>query len=99
MICFERTDAITVPGCIGEVEGIGENEGSTDYCVINTFNMLNNRKNNLGTNSYAECEGDCDSDKDCIGSLQCQQRVAYEEVPGCFGEGGEGADYCFDPNS
>ena len=31
---------------------------------------------------------------DCKGDLICEQRDAYEEVPGCVGEGLEGYDYC-----
>ena len=47
------------------------------------------------------CEGDCDSDNDCIGNLKCYQRDSSSDVPpGCVG-GGSGDDpthdYCYDP--
>jgi hypothetical protein len=31
------------------------------------------------------------------GSLICMQRADTEEVPGCFGSGVSGWDYCYDP--
>ena len=51
-----------------------------------------------------ECEGDCDSDRDCKGNLVCFQRdndSRYSEidapVPGCHGKGISGYDYCIRP--
>ena len=45
------------------------------------------------------CQGDCDNDSQCEGSLLCYQRDEIEAVPGC--EGGESdtsrTDYCIDP--
>ena len=47
------------------------------------------------------CEGDCDSDADCEGTLICAQRGAFEAVDGCSGEGGSrdvyGKDMCVNP--
>ena len=47
------------------------------------------------------CEGDCDVDTDCFGSLVCFQREKdeYKEVPGCAGGSTDGSrtDYCIDP--
>ena len=43
------------------------------------------------------CEGDCDSNTDCMKGLVCMQRNGYENVPGCVGKGVRGADYCVDP--
>ena len=44
------------------------------------------------------CEGDCDTDSDCEGSLVCYQRSGFEAVTGCSGEGGPrdvfGKDIC-----
>ena len=42
------------------------------------------------------CEGDCDSNNHCAGSLTCFQRNSYEAVPGCKGNGTPGRDYCTD---
>ena len=41
-----------------------------------------------------ECEGDCDSDADCVGDLVCFQRTAFEFVRGCGG-GGTGGENVF----
>lgn len=38
--------------------------------------------------------GDCDTDDDCLDNLTCFLRESFEEVPGCFGSGVEGTDYC-----
>ena len=45
------------------------------------------------------CEGDCDSDTHCAGSLKCFQRTALESIPGCVAGGSgdlAGYDYCYD---
>mmetsp|Transcript_20396 Transcript_20396/g.44559 ORF Transcript_20396/g.44559 Transcript_20396/m.44559 type:complete len:942 (-) Transcript_20396:165-2990(-) len=46
---------------------------------------------------YDLCEGDCDSDEDCVPGLICYQRSGFDSVPGCSG-GGDGdredVDYC-----
>ena len=47
-----------------------------------------------------ECEGDCDVDGDCKGSLKCFQRNGNEKIPGCKKGGSgdkKGYDYCYDP--
>ena len=40
------------------------------------------------------CQGDCNSDSDCIDDLICFQREASEPVPGCNGSGRRSYDYC-----
>ena len=40
------------------------------------------------------CQGDCNSDSDCIDDLICFQREASEAVPGCNGNGRRSYDYC-----
>ena len=56
----------------------------------------------------ALCEGDCDTDDDCQGHLQCFERdtdagTLGAEVPGCLNNLGEDDrvdwDYCYDPNA
>ena len=48
------------------------------------------------------CEGDCDNDGHCAGSLVCFERNKdeYKDVPGCSGGSNDGSrtDYCIDPN-
>jgi len=41
-----------------------------------------------------ECEGDCDTDDDCEGSLECYQRDGGESVPGCEGNSRSKTDFC-----
>mmetsp|Transcript_20603 Transcript_20603/g.50593 ORF Transcript_20603/g.50593 Transcript_20603/m.50593 type:complete len:1472 (+) Transcript_20603:229-4644(+) len=47
----------------------------------------------------ARCEGDCDGDSDCQGSLKCFERTGTEAVPGCRGAGFYGIDYCYEEAS
>merc|ERR1719502_270834 len=47
-----------------------------------------------------KCQGDCDSDRDCVGALKCFRRMGTdpldEAVPGCgVGEPGDSNDYCY----
>lgn len=41
---------------------------------------------------------DCDNDDECDGDLECFQRLGWgnETIPGCYGAGYAGRDYCFD---
>jgi len=41
-----------------------------------------------------ECEGDCDTDRDCLGSLRCFQRTGNGPVPGCYGRAYTHYDFC-----
>jgi len=55
--------------------------------------------------SLGICEGDCDGDQDCDGSLICFQRSGHTHVPGCANGGsGDVGGYgycvpCFDNNA
>lgn len=42
-----------------------------------------------------KCEGDCDSDSHCAGSLKCYSRNGKQAIPGCSGSGISGGDYCY----
>merc|ERR1712166_139598 len=42
-----------------------------------------------------KCEGDCDADNDCAGSLKCFQRENGETVPGCSVGGPHHYDFCY----
>jgi len=49
-----------------------------------------------------ECQGDCDSDNDCMGDLKCWHRNDWDDAvpPGCSGSAHEKShDYCYRPNS
>jgi len=46
-----------------------------------------------------ECEGDCDSDNDCVGSKLCWQRDKGDAYPpGCYGNSFGKGDYCYAPS-
>jgi len=52
-------------------------------------------------NPCSKCQGDCDTDSDCIEGMDCFGRAGAANVPGCAAGGSgdvEGADYCYDPN-
>ena len=73
--CFQRSDREAVPGC----DNNGDVAGAHDFCYA-PFLV------NFGVDGKANmqaCEGDCDSDSDCAGSLKCYQRENRESVPGC----------------
>ncbi|CAB9510452.1 expressed unknown protein [Seminavis robusta] len=40
------------------------------------------------------CQGDCDTNDDCLDDLICFQRDHVEPVPGCVGTGSVSYDYC-----
>jgi len=52
-----------------------------------------------GTGSImSKCEGDCDSDTDCQGTMECFQNDGYDVPPGCTGTVVNAYDYCYDPS-
>jgi hypothetical protein len=95
LVCFQRgKKKKKVRGCSGVPTD------SNDYCVKPRENELvlmgdNGRPSNAFP--LQACQGDCDSDSDCAGSLKCFQRDRREAVPGCIGKGQRGKDYCYDP--
>jgi len=86
----------SVPGCVGVVSG------ATDYCAYRptatSFFLRGNNGSPLANFPLGLCEGDCDSDSECEGSLVCQYRSGDEAVLGCEGHAASGEDYCHDPN-
>ncbi len=71
-------EALDVAGTSGNPSGLIDKGG--DACTTN--NLCN------------ECEGDCDNDNQCAGSLRCFQRDGAQNVPGCGTGGTSGWDYC-----
>ncbi|CAB9514047.1 AAI [Seminavis robusta] len=47
----------------------------------------------------AVCQGDCDTNDDCVGALECFHRPQDDTspIPGCSGVGVAGRDYCYAP--
>lgn len=56
---------------------------------------VGNNGNPHGAFPLGECQGDCDQDGDCEGTLKCFQRQGHQPVPGCAGLGSPGTDYCY----
>ena len=54
---------------------------------------------NMGLGLLRECQGDCNSDADCGGTLVCQLREGSEVVQGCEGDCDDGLDYCIDSST
>ena len=88
LTCQQRSGDGSVPGCVG-TPATGE-----DYCRYPNAANIGNPPGRL----LNPCEGDCDSDADCNTfdhpTLQCYQRAGSEAIPGCFGAGNAGTDYC-----
>jgi hypothetical protein len=97
LVCLQREDSdgtLAVPGCLGTPE-IG-----VDYCVkAKDGELIEMADDGVPEENFplGVCEGDCDYDSDCEGSLRCYQRSDYEPVPGCTGDGSDGSDYCYAP--
>jgi hypothetical protein len=63
---------------------------------LSTLKLKNNTK--CGVNHPCDlCQGSCSSDFECSGDMRCFQRDGNEQVPGCFGPGTFGEDYCYNP--
>ena len=96
LLCFLRSDSTAVPGC--ESGGDGDISGY-DYCfdreIYNTA-LLNHGSSGSSDGTMGLCEGDCDSDDDCTGDLQCFFRDDTTPVPGCLtGGDADESDYDF----
>jgi len=88
LVCFHKDEHYElVPGCHGW--GVS---GVRNYCIIPP--LINNITPILPLDL---CEGDCDYDDECMGSLECFQRTGFTHVPGCYGAGVSGSDYCITP--
>jgi hypothetical protein len=101
--CFHRQPNDPVPIC-GIEEG--EVEAKTDFCVPQGApdNLLGPSISYQGQRNNPSqpldlCEGDCDSDADCVPGLICFQRNPGQPVPGCRGFDGSRTDYCINPSA
>ena len=68
----------------------------TDRCTA-SLDLVSNGRAGLGL-----CEGDCDSDADCVGDLRCFHTTSAnpdQPVPGCNGRAGDSNDFCYDPDA
>ena len=88
LICYQRYQEDTVPGC----SGLGV--WREDYCADRPANYLLYVGTDLGPSMLGLCEGQCNSDDDCSGTLVCFQRSGDTPVPRCDGTGRMGTAYC-----
>eukprot|EP00797_Seminavis_robusta_P030257 Sro628_g178040.1 n/a (839) ;mRNA; r:20721-23488 len=93
--CYRRPGdhSSPVPGCATS------GTPGTDYCYEPSTYVLRLRTPRCSLERPCEvCEGDCDGDRDCRGSLKCFRRAYLDvrPVPGCDNLGIEGLDYCYD---
>lgn len=100
LTCFQRRTGDPGPyGCVGTTEA------STDYCFDASdipSGFLARVANDGDPSSLyplERCLGDCDSDEDCMGSLECFQRRSSDPgPPNCSGNTDGSTDYCYDRN-
>lgn len=93
LVCQQRDRGQSVQGCSGK-----DLSTSRDYCVLPSSSSSLNVVN--GGGGMGRCQGDCDSDNDCAGSLICKQRNAYDRIPsGCRGNLSWKTDYCVERGS
>jgi len=100
LVCFKRdSSSEAVPGCSSGGSG---DIGNYDYCTEPTTPLRYlGMQGCTDSQPCGKCEGDCDRDSQCAGSLVCFQRDSSSvAVPGCA-TGGSGdignCDYCFEP--
>ena len=102
LVCFQRDALEKVPGCLGSGDMSFDyciynpsdiTPGSTTIVIgssstidVNSGTMLEFVMND-GDVPLGHCQGDCDSDADCLDNMRCFQRLDYEPVPGCIGLG------------
>ena len=104
LVCFQKDKShgnVFIPGC-------GRDHSDTDFCYDPADAIANIDQNSTVLFSIAlepdfllaMCGGNCDSDSDCFGDLECYPRSGSETIPGC-GRGVKGIDgwnYCYDPS-
>ena len=98
LTCFQRNQHQRPTGC--GIGGKGDLKGY-DYCVDPAVLSFNGPRACTSKRPCLACQGDCDNDAECKGSLKCQQRSGYQSVSGCKmnGRGNvAGQDFCYDPS-
>lgn len=73
--------------------GGSSNNGGTRSSTV----LDRNIKNCSRDNPCGQCQGDCDSNRDCAGDLVCFQKSGKKPVPGCSGSDSSRTDFCIDP--
>lgn len=98
LVCFKRNGVQSVPGCSGSDLFSGE-----DVCVLpdpgqGPFSFVGNDNRPASAFPLQACQGDCDNDGECAGTLSCFKRRTGEKVyiPGCGTvDRDDGIDFCY----
>jgi len=114
LYCFiKKKDVLYVPGCDGFDSSrtdyctyknattglISESVSSTSIELPLLFVYKENPPN-ISNLPLHLCQGDCDSDDDCVDDLICYTKAFNESsVPGCSGVSITRTDHCIDPNA
>eukprot|EP00542_Grammatophora_oceanica_P009589 CAMPEP_0194032074 /NCGR_PEP_ID=MMETSP0009_2-20130614/5103_1 /TAXON_ID=210454 /ORGANISM="Grammatophora oceanica, Strain CCMP 410" /LENGTH=578 /DNA_ID=CAMNT_0038672413 /DNA_START=262 /DNA_END=1998 /DNA_ORIENTATION=+ len=107
LVCFQKGKGSrgedSVGGCLGH------DLSRTDWCTLaeligrsdapdNEIPLVKPVRNCTEANPCKRCEGDCDSDEQCEGSLICHQKGrgmrGVQAVPGCIGHDLSRTDWC-----
>lgn len=96
--CFARRRKELVPGCSSR------GWKGADYCYAPPQGVLVYVGDNVGgVDAESDeqfpldvCQGNCNGDADCRGTLKCSIRTPSIAVPGCDGTGISGIGYCYE---
>ena len=102
-IPFVLSSVLSNHGALSFPASVSNTPVAWDYC-IRSSSPSTGQINSIGKDACSSgscnlCEGDCDSDSDCNGSLRCYQRNTNESVPGCTGNPYGAWDYCYDTDA
>ena len=102
-IPFVLSSVLSNHGALSFPPSVSNTPVAWDYC-IRSSSPSTGQINSIGKDACSSgscnlCEGDCDSDSDCNGSLRCYQRNTNESVPGCTGNPYGAWDYCYDTDA
>ena len=94
LVCYNRGSSSSPqpPGCTGTTSG------ANDYCIDPNELYFGGGSYCSNTFPCGRCQGDCDVNSHCAGSLVCAQRHTSDPGPaGCEGTPVAEWDYCIEP--
>merc|ERR1712195_154754 len=97
LCALDQTTTCTVPTCPAVTQPTLAAGVADEDCSVTVKNLVNFGGN--GQANMQTCEGDCDSDSDCAGSLRCFQREAGRvAIPDCANNADvpHNYDFCYD---
>jgi len=101
LFCIDRNSAGGVGGCVGTPESNGYDYCTDNSCLQVTEGVLET-VGSVGSNPSCllhACQGDCNTDSDCVEGLFCMTRTFNETVQDCTGAPeNDFQDYCVTNN-